>query len=97
MFVTNYGLRRNSLLVLEEYDVTRIHGDRLVVGTSAFTREQDQETFLENLRQEGFKLRRKSGDEVTLKALSSEITYSIGGAEMLIVEIDSNLDESSLK
>ena len=85
------------MLVLENYDVMRIHGNRLVVGASAFTREEEQEAFLNGLKQDGFKLRRADGEEITLKALGSELTYSMGGAEMLVVEIDGNLDESTLK
>ena len=85
------------MLVLEDYDLVRIAGNRLLVGSSNFTREEEREAFLESLERDGFKLRRENGKEVTLKALVTDLSYSIGGAEVLMIEIDSSLDESTLR
>jgi len=85
------------MLVLEDYDLVRIAGNRLLVGATNYTREEDREAFLESLERDGFKLRRENGDEVTLKALETDISYSIGDVEILMIEIDSSLDESTLR
>ena len=85
------------MLVLEKYDVVRVHNNRLAIGTSSFSRGENKDDFLASLQQTGFKLRKENGEEVFLKALGAELTYSIGDAEVLIIEIDSELDEQSLK
>lgn len=67
------------------------------IGTTSYSREDDREGFLESLRDDGFKLVRKNGEEVFLKAVQAQFSYSIAGSEVLFIEIDGSLDEESLR
>ena len=85
------------MFVLDSYEFFRIPGNRLLVGSTApFEREEKREKFLARLENEGFKLRRKNGEEIFLKPILADINMSISGQECLLIEIDNSLDEKAL-
>lgn len=84
------------MLELDDYEAIRIDAQRIAVLSSHFTRGEDKGAFLAGLREDGFTLRRSNGEEVPLKAVNAELSYSIGGAEVLIIQIDGSLDEKTL-
>ena len=84
------------MLVLDDYDVVRVDELRIAVGTSNFVRSEDKQAFLSSLREDGFTLRRGNGEEVFLKAVNAELSCSIGGTEVLIIQVDGSLDETAL-
>ena len=43
------------MLVLEKYDVVRVHNNRLAIGTSSFSRGENKDDFLASLQQTGFR------------------------------------------
>lgn len=85
------------MLVLDDYDVIRVPPDRLAIGTASYSRGDDGNKFLASLQENGFKIRKKNGEEIFLKAIGAQFLYSIADAESLMIEIDGGLDEESLR
>jgi len=85
------------MLVVDEYEFFRTPENNLLLAVvGPFEREDDRESFLEGLYENGFWIRRKDGDKVHLEAVLANLGLSIGGQDTLVIEIDNSLNEEEL-
>ncbi|MFA5505898.1 MAG: hypothetical protein WC314_07120 [Vulcanimicrobiota bacterium] len=79
------------MIVIDEYEIIRTpENTLLLIVTCPFEREDDSESFLERLYEQGFWIRKKDGKKIHLEVVEAELGLT------LLIEIDQSLNEEEL-